>query len=94
MKKAIYKVPNGKLLKIFLRVDGAKSISQIKITGDFFMYPEETIIPLEEALIGTPLSEEALSNRLRTFWESHPTTLFGIDTDSLILTILNAAQSP
>ena len=40
--KSIYKVPNGKLLKIFLDYDKkTQSINYINITGDFFAYPEE-----------------------------------------------------
>ena len=49
--KSIYKVPNGKLLKIFLEFNEKNnSIESIKITGDFFAYPEETIEIMENKL--------------------------------------------
>ena len=39
--KSVYKVPNGKLLKIFLDYNiENKLINNISITGDFFAYPE------------------------------------------------------
>lgn len=90
MKKAIYKVPNGKLLKIFLDEETGV-IRDIKITGDFFIYPEENIERLEKYLCGTQLADEALRGRCRDFVEKFPTTFFGLDIDSLVATILNAA---
>lgn len=90
VKKALYKVPNGKLLKIFLEdVDG--KITAIQITGDFFVYPEESIEKLEQELLGTPLSAEALSTKMNEFLKQHPTTLFGVDVESLVSTILQAS---
>lgn len=89
MKKAIYKVPNGKLLKVFLEDAGGKIMS-VKITGDFFMHPEENIEDLERALIGCELKTEVLSAKIADFLNKKPTTFFGLDTESLIKTILSA----
>jgi lipoate---protein ligase len=45
-----------KLIKIFLGYDECtKIINSIKITGDFFLYPEESLDELEANLIGTKL---------------------------------------
>ena len=42
--KSIYKIPNGKLLKIALEYnEKSNSIDRIRIMGDFFAYPEEAI---------------------------------------------------
>lgn len=89
MKKAIYKVPNGKLLKVFLEDAGGK-ITSVKITGDFFMHPEENIEDLEQALIGCELKTEILSAKIADFLNKNPTTFFGLDTESLVKTILSA----
>ncbi len=91
-KKAIYKVPNGKLLKIFLH-DDAKQIVKLTISGDFFVYPEEKLDALELELIGTSLTEAILSERISTFINKHSVTLFGVDVESLVLTILKAHGS-
>lgn len=91
-KKAIYKVPNGKLLKIFLKDDGT-NITELKITGDFFVYPEEEVEALESALIGVALNNEALSNGIESFIQKRSVTLFGVDVESLVLTILKAHGS-
>lgn len=90
MKKALYKVPNGKLLKIFLEEHDGK-IAAIKITGDFFAHPEEIIEKLEMCLIGTPVESAALTKRMHDFFAREPSMLFGLDEASIVTTILSAA---
>lgn len=89
MKKAIYKVPNGKLLKVFLEDSGGKIVS-VRITGDFFAHPEENIEKLEGALAGVKLDPDELRKKIAAFLEESGTKLFGVDTESLVTTILNA----
>lgn len=89
MKRSIYKVPNGKLLKIFLE-DLEGKIQGIKITGDFFTYPEEHVELLEKELVGTSLQSTALTFRVHEFFMKYPTELFGVDEESLVKTILAA----
>ena len=91
-KKAIYKVPNGKLLKILLEDDGEKIIN-VKITGDFFMHPEDNLEFLEKSLEGARLNQAILRELISNFLENHPTIFFGVDSDSLVLTILAAHES-
>ena len=90
--KAIYKVPNGKLLKVSLERDNNNNIQFVKITGDFFTYPEENIEHLEKYLIGATLSPEALKESIEDFLRRSPTEFFGLDVESLIHTIMAAAQ--
>jgi lipoate-protein ligase A len=46
-----YKAPNGKLIRIDATLqDGV--IESILIHGDFFIYPEESIVEIEKCLIG------------------------------------------
>lgn len=89
LKRAIYKVPDGKLLKIFLEEEDGK-INDIRITGDFFLYPEENVERLERELYGTSLQSTALTFRIREFFVNYPTKLFGLDEESLVNTILSA----
>jgi len=51
MKQFLYKVPNGKLLKIKIEIVN-RQIKDIQILGDFFLYPEEKLAIIERALIG------------------------------------------
>jgi len=57
MQKHIdYKVKGGKLLRIRVRLDKG-TIKGIKITGDFFIYPEEGIFEIEKALKGINIKD-------------------------------------
>ncbi|MFH0884094.1 MAG: lipoate protein ligase C-terminal domain-containing protein [Candidatus Micrarchaeota archaeon] len=49
------KVPGGKLVCVEVWAEGSK-VKKVKITGDFFLHPEDAIDPLERALAGSPLS--------------------------------------
>lgn len=89
MKKAIYKVPGGKLLKISLEENGT-AIGKIKIMGDFFAYPEEAIEKLEKTLEGLTLNETELASAITTFLKKEDTKLFGLDSESLAKTIISA----
>ncbi len=71
MKEIIYKVPEGKLLRIDIDIepDTTESndgiikdindsiIKDIKISGDFFIYPEESIELIESSLKNIKVSE-------------------------------------
>ena len=59
--KAEYKIPNGKLLACEVEYDG--KITELKISGDFFMHPESAIVDLEAVILGktTDELEEAVS---------------------------------
>jgi len=46
------KVPGGKLLCVEAEFSSGR-ITRIRITGDFFLHPEETIDGIEKALVGT-----------------------------------------
>lgn len=89
MQQAIYKVPEGKLLKIFLEEEDGK-IANIKITGDFFMHPEEKITVLEDAVHGEVLEEEILREKLKNCINAESIELFGADAESIAKTILMA----
>ena len=70
MKKVhnIYK--SKKLVKISLEYDeDSKIINSITITGDFFLYPEETLDELEVNLIGTKLGKDEIKQKNREMFE-------------------------
>ena len=41
---------------VYVEVKGKERVESIKICGDFFLYPEERIERLEQALVGTPFT--------------------------------------
>ena len=84
----IYKTQ--KLIKILLEYndqeDGKKIINSIKITGDFFLYPEESLEYLEAQLKGTLLDRYKLKEKIDKCLEN--SEAFGFDTESMVAAIL------
>ncbi len=82
--KSVYKVPNGKLLKISLQYDNAtKVITNIRITGDFFAYPEEAIELIEDAVRQTTLTKDHLLQTIQGVINKHHIEFIGVDAEGL-----------
>ena len=91
MKKAhnIYK--SKKLIKILLEYDeDSKIINSITITGDFFLYPEETLNELEVNLIGTKLGKDEIKQKIEKCLNG--SEAFGFDSESLTDAILGCLK--
>ena len=91
MKKAhnIYK--SKKLIKISLEYDeDSKMINSITITGDFFLYPEETLDELEVNLIGTKLGKDEIKQKIEKCLNG--SEAFGFDSESLTDAILGCLK--
>ena len=87
--KSVYKVPNGKLLKIFLQYDEKdNSINEIRITGDFFAYPEEAIEIMENELKNTLLERETLLKKIQSSIKEHKIQFIGLHAEGLTEGIL------
>lgn len=52
-----FKVPKGKLVVVDLEVEG-DSLRDVRLSGDFFLYPEEALEPLTASLEGAPAGED------------------------------------
>ena len=87
--KSIYKVPNGKLLKIFLDYNKkTNSITSISITGDFFAYPEEAIELIEKKLIDSKLEKSILLEKITSTIEENNIEFIGLNAEGLTQGIL------
>ena len=87
--KSVYKVPNGKLLKISLEYnDKNKEIFGLRITGDFFAYPEEAIEILEKKLVSTYLNEKILKKKIDNVIRENKIEFIGLNTEGLVTGIL------
>jgi lipoate---protein ligase len=85
----IYKTQ--KLIKILLEYNDQedskkKIINSIKITGDFFLYPEESLECLEAQLKGTILDRDMLKEKIDICLKD--SEAFGFDTESMVAAIL------
>jgi len=87
--KSVYKVPDGKLLKISLIYDKKnKSIDNISIMGDFFAYPEEAIELLEEELKNIKLNQDILIKKIKSVIKKNNIEFIGLDAEGLTTGIL------
>lgn len=91
----IYKA--GKLLRILLEYEedcsqeNIQTINSIRITGDFFVYPEDSLEKLETQLKGTRLEKEKLKKEIdRCLNNAEP---FGFDSESLSDAIMGCLGS-
>lgn len=91
MGKAEYKVKDGKLIRVQL-VKKENRIEKVKITGDFFLHPEELIEELEQALAGRELDESNLAKSIRIVIEQKGATLLGASPEDFTRCIVMAGE--
>jgi lipoate-protein ligase A len=85
--KSTYKVPNGKLLKIKLNYRD-KKIKEINITGDFFVYPEESIEIIEKELVDVTLDQNEILKKIKTIKEKNMIDMIGISPEGITKAIM------
>ena len=89
ISKSVYKIPNGKLLKILLDYDEKNnSINSVKITGDFFAYPEESIEVIENKLKNLMLDKESLLSKINSVIDENNIQFIGLNAEGLVDGIL------
>ncbi len=91
MGRAEYKVEGGKLIKVQLTLED-KKIKKIKITGDFFLHPEEVIEDIEQALEGCLLDEQKLSRLIENVLESKQAVSLGVSPRDFARCIIMAGE--
>jgi hypothetical protein len=89
--RAEYKAEGGKLIRVQLSKRGSE-IEIVKITGDFFLHPEELIDDLEKALEGHTLSESHLTEVITALMEERGATLLGASPRDLARCIMRAGE--
>ncbi len=82
--RAQRKVPGGKLVRVDV-VCEQKVISKIRITGDFFVYPEEALASIERDLeaIGLSGTEAELEELVESTVSASNARLIGFSTKDL-----------
>lgn len=92
MQEASYKIPGGKLVKVKLSIASGK-IDQVRIMGDFFLHPEETIHVIEDSLIGCEEDENSITRIIDQVLNNLDATLIGAAASDFSKTILMAWKS-
>lgn len=88
---AEYKVLGGKLLRVHI-LSRDNIIKNIKITGDFFIHPEESIDELEELLMHTKLNENDIRKKIKKFYDED-VIVIGADIEDFV-TLIKSALEP
>lgn len=78
-----------KLVRLSIEHNEGK-LRKIRITGDFFLYPEESIEDLEKTLRGRKLQKKELRAVIKEFLDGK--TSLGFDEDSLSDAILDCIR--
>lgn len=88
-----YKVPGGKLLEAIVMHDGV-SIESVRITGDFFLYPEEKLEAIEKSLLGIQIgiAEKEISAIIAEVASREGIEMIGISPDAIAAAIKSAVN--
>jgi len=80
-----------KLIQVQLSFDDENNeIHSVRITGDFFLYPEDSLELLETNLVGVKLDRNILKKRIEESLSNSQT--FGFDSESLAEAILRCLK--
>ncbi len=91
MLAADYKAPGGKLLRIRLREERG-IIKSVRITGDFFLVPEDSLPKLEKMLEDVPLKEAELKLLVDRFFRGTRAQGLGVTPDDFVKAILSTRE--
>ncbi len=86
---ADYKAPGGKLLRVRLR-EKDERIDSVRISGDFFLIPEDSLPKLEKMLEDVPLREKELKLLVDRFFRGTSAQGLGVTPDDFVKAILSA----
>ena len=95
--KSVYKIPDGKLVKIELDFSADK-IKSVKINGDFFLHPENGVELIENCLKGLKPEKKLIMAAVDGEVKKNSLQLFGITSegvaDAILLAKENAKHEP
>ncbi|MFT4036745.1 MAG: biotin--protein ligase [Thermomicrobiales bacterium] len=93
-RRGVYKVPGGKLVAVEFAVTEGR-LTDVVVTGDFFLYPEEALPVLPASLEGAPITagRAALAARVAAGLPSG-VELVGASPEALAIAVERALHQP
>ena len=87
---SLEKIAGGKLIKV--RVSYENSVKDVKITGDFFLYPDDGLDKIENWMqgISKDASEQNICDLIKTVIHLNRIQLIGIDAQSIARNVKKA----
>ncbi len=87
--KSVYKIPNGKLLKISLNYnERSNKIIDLNIMGDFFAYPEESIEIIENELKNTNIENDIIYKKIKSIIKENMIQFIGLNPEGIVKGIM------
>lgn len=90
IREAAYKAPGG-LIRATVRTQAAL-LDDLALSGDFFIYPQDSLPRLEAALVGSPLEQAELQKRAASFWHEYQIQSPGLTPDDVARVIMQAVE--
>jgi len=90
MKETSYKAAKG-LIRVRLVVED-KTIRDLEISGDFFMYPEDALWDLERLLVGKRIEKASLVTEISGFYDRFEVRSPGVTPEDFAEAIVLASQ--
>jgi lipoate-protein ligase A len=89
-----FKTPGGKLVVVDFAVSEGR-LTDVRVTGDFFVYPDESFGAIQEALEGVShtMSESAMAERVRLAIPDG-TELLGTSPQAIAAAVHRALNEP
>jgi lipoate---protein ligase len=84
---ADYKAHGGKMIRVRLTEKDGR-IETVKVSGDFFLVPEESLPKLEKMLVDTQLDERELKLLVDRFFRGTQAHGLGVSPDDFVKAIL------
>ncbi|CAG0991859.1 MAG: hypothetical protein OIN86_11885 [Candidatus Methanoperedens sp.] len=93
ISQARKKVKEGKVIKVEVEYD--EVIKNIRITGDFFLHPEDILDKIEKSIIGLNKtdSEEAIASNINRIIAAEDVQMIGISPESIAGLVKEALNS-
>jgi lipoate-protein ligase A len=90
-----YKTPGGKLVAVDFEVDdGTQRLRGVMVSGDFFLYPEEALDDITQALSGLPVdTDEASITRVVAAATPAGTQLMGFSPEAIAIAVRRALDA-
>ena len=91
MGEGSYKASKG-LIRVKVHVENDK-IKNIRISGDFFMYPEDELWKLEDTLVGTSIEKEEILLKIRQFYKRTSLLTPGVNPEDFTEAVMRAVTA-
>ncbi len=88
------KIAGGKLVCIEVWSSDSSTADRVRISGDFFLHPEDSIEDIEDSLIGAPLDSDecGIESRIARTLQKRGASLVGVSAKDIARMFVRAVR--